>query len=58
MAIFNTTSGKISNLYSLEDKSTATLTSKPVYETFGAVLLDSNDSIDGKPYLYSSFLMD
>ena len=58
MGIVNATSGKISNLYSLEDKATARIDDKkPDYTTYAAILLDSKDSTDGKAYLYTSFLM-
>ena len=59
MAVVNATTGKITNLYSLEEKATAELRDKkPAYETFGAILLDNDDIADGKAYLYTSFLMD
>ena len=58
MAVVNATSGKVTNLYSLEDKASAASTTKPSYSTQGAILLDSNDSSDGRAYLYASFLKD
>lgn len=59
MAIVNATTGKITNLYSLEDKASVGFTDqKPSYETYGAILLDNEDIGDGKAYLYTSFMMD
>jgi len=57
MAVVNGTNGLITNLYSLEKKEAAKATEVPDYVTFGAVMLDSKDPEDGKPYIYSSFLM-
>jgi len=58
LAIVNATTGKITNLYSLEYKDTARDELKPTYETYGAIMLDNDDSTDGKAYLYASFMMD
>ena len=59
MGVVNATSGRMNNLYSLENKEGAKRNGiVPEYKTFGAVLLDSKDYVDEKAYIYASFLMD
>ena len=52
------TSGKITNLYSLEDKDLAKSGETPLLQTYNAFLLDSRDYKDDKAYIYASFLKD
>ena len=59
MGVVNTTNGRMNNLYSLENKEgTKRNAEPPEYQTFGAILLDSQDFQDQKAYVYSSFSMD
>ena len=59
MGLVNTTTGRMNNLYSLENKEGAKRNAEPPeYQTFGAIMLDSLDFQDQKAYIYASFLMD
>ena len=59
MGVVNTTNGRMNNLYSLENKEGAKRNAEPPnYQTFGAIMLDSQDFSDEKAHIYASFLMD
>ena len=59
MGVVDATNGRMTNLYSLENKEGAKKGAfPPEYKTYGAIMLDSRDERDDKPYIYASFLMD
>ena len=58
MAVVDGASGRISNMYSLENRTIKRSDNTPIYLSYGAIMLDVKDPVDSKPYIYASFLMD
>ena len=55
MMILEPEEGTVKNFYSLENKKIGN--DYPDIETFGAIYLDTEEYYDGKPYIYTAFLM-